>query len=381
MSPPDGYVHNCGSCGASDLHPVLDMGTQPLPQAGGGDGRRYPLRLVRCARCLLVQLDYIVPQRELFPPGYPYATGNTRALRKHFAQQARLVAGLISPGDLVADIGGNDGTMLLALREESPDARPLLIEPADQARKAADAGIDVVQDYWTAKLAAWVRESRGPAKVIVTSNTFGHVPDPHDFLDGVTELLDDDGTLVIDNQDWFNVVNLGQIDTIYHEHLRYYSPASLSFLLERHGLLVTSLTRIAMHGGSFRAVAVRQQPGLQGRAEGLAARLAEILAAAAAQGPVYAVGAPTRATPLVNYAGLGRYLACACEIAGSQKIGSVIPGTQVPVVDEQALFDDRPPHALILAWDLADYLIPQLRRKGYKGRFILPLPEPGYADD
>ena len=204
---------------------------------------------------------------------------------------------------------------------------------------------------------------------------FGHVPDPHDFLDGVNELLRPDGILIIDNQDWYNVIQDLQIDTVYHEHLRYYSPASLSWLLGKHDLLVTGIYRIQMHGGLFRAVAVPQKTDLQGRASRLAAQLRFALAGAAQDGPIYAVTAPTRATSLVNYARIGNYLTCACEITGSDKIGAVIPGTGVPIVDEQKLFDDQPPTALILAWDIADYLIAVLRKRGYAGRIMVPLPE------
>jgi C-methyltransferase C-terminal domain/Putative zinc binding domain/Methyltransferase domain len=380
---PDGPVTRCGSCASPELEPVLDLGMQPLPQArpGADDGQRYPLRLVRCPRCTLVQLDYIVPQAELFPADYPYATGNTKALRDHFAGLALEISGHAGWNDLIADIGGNDGTMLRALRDADPGYRLLLIEPADQARKAAAAGIDTVQEYFTAELARKIRQEHGPAAVITASSTFGHIPDPHDFLDGVTALLAEDGTFIIENQDWQGVVNSLQIDTVYHEHLRYYTPASLSYLLARHHLLVTSLERLAMHGGSFRATAVREQDRLQARAAGIRDRLHAIVRQAAAEGPVYAVGAPTRATPLVNYADIGGYLACACEIAGSEKIGARIPGTGVPVVDEEQLFAGQPPHALLLAWDLADYLVPLLRRRGYQGRIILPLPEPRFADD
>lgn len=379
-----GPVLLCGSCGHGPLRPVLDLGDQPLPQARPGieDDRRYPLRLVRCTRCTLVHLDYIVPQRDLFPDGYPYATGNTKALRDHFARLAVEIVKIgPAPGDLIIDIGGNDGTMLKALREIAPDNRLLLVEPTAQARKAGQAGIDIVGAYFTAGTARKIRQGYGPAKVITASSVFGHVPDPHDFLDGVTELLADDGMLIIENQDWHNIIQDLQIDTIYHEHLRYYTPASLSFLLEQHGLIITSLTRTAMHGGAFRAVCARQAGDLKRRVADLVTRLIRLLDEAVCAGPVYAVGAPTRATPLVNYASIGSYLACACEVTGSEKIGALIPGTDVRIVDEQILIDDQPPHALLLAWDSADTIIPALRKRGYAGRFILPLPEPRYADD
>lgn len=386
-----GDVRNCGACGCSDLSLVLDLGLQPLPQAtpGADDSARYPLFLVRCQRCTLVQLGYIVPQEQLFPRDYPYATGNTKALRVHFTRLAAEVTAMTRPGDLVVDIGANDGTFLRILCKNwkraggaAPRNVVMAVEPTDQARRCEEAMIPVVQDYFTEKVAAGIRHdpNYGPAAVITASNVFGHVQDPHDFLDGVTTLLAPDGALVIDNQDWLNVVNGLQIDTIYHEHLRYYSPASLTRLLAMHGLLVISLTRTDMHGGAFRAVAVRELPELEARARITASRLRALVEAAAARGPVYAIAAPTRATSLVNYARIGEFLDCACEVAGSGKIGAVIPGTGVPVVDEERLIRDQPPSALLLAWDLAGTIIPALRRRGYKGNIIIPLPEPRFAD-
>lgn len=382
---PKGNVLKCGSCGCPELERVLDLGFQPLPQAtvGRTSFTRHPLRLVECARCTLVQLDYIAPDAERFPADYPYTTGNTGALRDHFREQAFTVAAMTGPGDLVVDIGGNDGTMLKALGEASRAlARPraMLIEPTDQAKHCDDPGITVVQDYFTGKLAAQLAAEHGLARVITASNVFGHIADPHDFLDGVNELLHPEGTLIIDNQDWHNVIQDLQIDTVYHEHLRYYSPASLSWLLAQHDLLVTSINRIPMHGGAFRAMAVPEKTDLAGRASRLAAQLRFALDGALQAGQIYAVTAPTRATPLVNYARLGKYLTCACEVSGSDKIGAVIPGTGVPIVDEQKLFDDQPPNALILAWDIADGLIPVLRKRGYQGRIIVPLPELRFVD-
>ena len=389
MHEMSGNVLKCGSCGCTELALVLDLGYQPLPQAipGRTKYQRYPLRLVECARCTLVQLDHILPDTERFPADYPYTTGNTAVLRHHFTAQARTVAARTGPGDLVVDIGGNDGTMLKVLNEgfvktDGTRFRPrvMLIEPTDQAKRCDDPEITVVQEYFTGQLAAKIAAEHGLAKVITASNVFGHIADPHDFLDGVNELLHPDGTLIIDNQDWYNVIQDLQIDTVYHEHLRYYSPASLSWLLARHDLLVTSINRIQMHGGSFRAMAVPQKTDLAGRASRLAAQIRFALDGALQAGQIYAVTAPTRATPLVNYAQLGKYLTCACEIAGSDKIGAVIPGTDVPIVDEQKLFDDQPPTALILAWDIADGLIPVLRKRGYAGRIIVPMPELRFSD-
>lgn len=362
---------------------------QPLPQANMGrvsGEMRYPLRLVQCDSCTLVQLDYIVPQTETFPPEYPYATGLTKALRRHFAEQARTVASMTAPGDLVVDIGGNDGTMLGYLHQEwtgrdgqSGWRRCLLVEPTDQADKCPE-GITVVKQYFTTKLGAELAAEHGVAQVVTASNVFGHVPDPHDFLGGVYELLAPDGTLIIDNQDWHNIIQDGQIDTVYHEHLRYFSPASLSLLLANNGFLVTSVQRIPMHGGAFRVTAVIENGNLGTRANDLLIRLNGMVKEASRDGAVYAVGAPTRATSLVNASGIGQYLTMACEITGSQKIGGYIPGTTVPILDEERIFTDQPHAVLILAWDLADMLVWKLRGRDYKGKILVPLPEPRVVD-
>lgn len=389
QAPPHGPVTQCGGCFGETLTPILDLGEQPLPQAipGGTSEKRYPLRLVRCEHCTLVQLDYIVPQTETFPPEYPYSTGNTALLREHFKAQVRWVASITRHGDLVVDIGGNDGTMLGYLNQDWIGAdgkktrrRCMLIEPTDQADKCPE-GITVVKAYFTTGLAAELAAEHGVAQVITASNVFGHVPDPHDFLGGCHELLAQDGTLIIDNQDWHNVIQDLQIDTVYHEHLRYFSPASISLLLASEGFLVTSVNRIPMHGGSFRVTAVKEKTNLGSRANDLLIRINRIVKEAAEAGAVYAVAAPTRATPVINASGIGRYLNCACEVTGSDKIGGYIPGTEVPVVDEERLFTDQPKTALILAWDLAENLIPKLRDRGYRGSFIVPLPEPHYVED
>jgi len=349
------------------------MGMQPLAER---DSKPYPLALVQCGGCSLVQLSYAVDQAEVFPLGHPYATGNTGALREHFAALADELGKLLSPGDTVVDIGANDGTLLSGF---SGGVRRVAVEPTDQARKCRQAGMLTYQEFFTATTARHIRRLAGPAKAVTACNVLAHVPDVHDFLDGVTAMLAGDGVFVTENHDWLSVVNGLQVDTVYHEHLRIFSLASLSRLLADHGLLVSGMQRIATHGGSFRVYAVREQPDLAGRVERTMAGLRAMLASA--DGPVYGIGATTRATPLIHYADIARYLACVCEVPGSQKLGTNIPGTNIPVVDEAKLIADQPPTALLLAWHWADSIVPALRARGYEGRVILPLPEATFADD
>jgi 2-polyprenyl-3-methyl-5-hydroxy-6-metoxy-1,4-benzoquinol methylase len=367
---PTGEITACGSCGHEYLSPVIDLGYQPLAERDNGEC--YPLKLLKCARCTLVQLSFIPAQEEVFPGDHPYATGNTKALRDHFTELAATLGCLLFPEDLVVDIGANDGTLITQF---PPEVRRIAVEPTDQAAKCRARDITTWQEFFTCEIAKDIRAYAGPAKVITACNVLAHVPDPHDFIEGVKILLADDGVFVTENHDWASIANGLQIDTIYHEHLRYYSVASLSFLLAKHGFLVSGVIPVNTHGGSSRTFAVKEDPQqLARRARTAMEQLGRLLETASAEGKIYGIGACTRTTPLIHYADIVRYIECVCEVPGSDKIGMNIPGTFIPVVDEKKLIEDQPPYALLFAWHWAQSIVPGLRKKGYKGKFIIPLP-------
>ena len=369
-----GRVTRCGLCGGTSLKPVLDLGSQPL--AENDNGEWYPLELIRCEDCRLVQLSFIPDQHEVFPPDHPYASGNTKALREHFWLLAVKASEYLGYGTMLVDIGANDGTFASTADRMLSDngVKVVAVEPTRQIRKLAE--VTAYEAFFTSELGVQIRSQQGPAKVITACNVLAHVPDPHDFLRGVTALLADDGVFITENHDWASVANGLQIDTVYHEHLRYYSVATLTALLEQHGLLTIEAERLGTHGGSFRVTAVRERRDLASRAKAARTQLCQLLADAAQEGPVYGIGATTRATPLIHYTWIEEFLQCVCEVAGSDKIGQVIPGTKIPVVPEARLIANQPPHALLLAWHLADSIVPKLRKAGYHGKIIMPLPEP-----
>ncbi|HEY1705607.1 MAG TPA: class I SAM-dependent methyltransferase [Trebonia sp.] len=372
-----GETDTCGGCGTAGLIPVFDMGRQPL--AEGASSRSYPLCLVKCPRCGLVQLDYIVDPAEVFPKDHPYSTGNSAALREHYGRLARDLATNLFTDDVVVDIGANDGTLLACYPPGG--LVKVAVEPTDQGKKIP-AGITWEKGSFTANLAIGIREGYGPAKVITAMNVLAHVPDVHDFLDGVAELLHDDGVFVTENHDLYSITEGLQIDTIYHEHLRYYTVGTLAHLLEQHGLHVTRSEPTPMHGGSFRVRARKVAPGFQRRARSAATALRGMLwQLVDKHQAVYGIGATTRATPLIHYAGIKDLVDCVCERPGSDKIGTCIPGTAIEVVDEARLITDQPPYALLFAWHIADDIVPKLRAAGYKGKFIVPLPSPEVLDD
>lgn len=380
----------CGLCGSQNLTPVLHLGSSPPTCVMTPVGVRqateshHPLELVVCEKCTLAQLSVIVDPDIMFPADYPYSSGNSRALHMNFADLAReaggTVGGLVAD-DLVVDIGANDGTLL---GKFLGSCRTVGVEPTKQARRIA---CPAYQEFFTEELARRIVAEHGRAKVVTACNVLAHVEDIHDVMRGINVLLADDGVLVAENHDLASVVDGGQWDTVYHEHLRFYSPYSFYKLLEKHGLGGMNWQKIATHGGSFRMVAgknphLRSQPPLQrdydfGRLARLAERARQDLRAGAVN--IVGIGATARATTIINYCGLDvEDIEYVCEVSGSDKIGHYIPGTRIPVVDETRLFEDQT-DAVLFSWHMADVIVPKLRERGYTGEIILPLPTPAYV--
>lgn len=371
-------VTNCGLCGSGNLAKILDMGEQPLPERHD-DPRRYPLVLLECQDCGLVQLSYVADQREVFPPGHVYATGNTRALRDHFASLAASLSADLPPGALVVDIGASDGTFLSCF----PDHLVRVgVEPTRQADKAAAKGLEIWPEFFTSVTAWRLRAELGAARLVTASNVLAHVTDPHDVVAGIAHLLADDGILVAENHDIRSVLDGLQIDAVYAEHSFYWSVATFSRLLAAHGLAVLEVRPVPTHGGSFRTYARKtSREPLQVRADAAAKALRVLLDGVTQEGPVYGIGAATRATPLIHFARIAPYISCVCEVASSEKIGLTMPGTTIKVVDEVRLIEDQPPYALLFSWHVAGSIIPKLRQMGYRGKFIVPLPVPRILED
>jgi hypothetical protein len=375
-------VTQCGVCGSPNLRTVLSLGISPptcvmVPVGAAVAEEHHPLELLRCPDCTLVQLSVIVDPGEVFPPDYPYSSGNSKALHLDFedlAREADMWAGL-GLDDLVVDIGANDGTLL----SKFSGCRTVGVEPTGQAQRITGPAYE---EFFTEWLAHRIVAEHGPAKVVTACNVLAHVEDIHDVMRGINVLLDAHGVLVTENHDLASVVIGGQWDTVYHEHLRFYDPHSFHALLARYGFGARSWREISTHGGSFRTIAER---GSGGRFtpqrsydfERLArdADQARIAIRTVAGGGLVGIGATARATTIINYCGLDiDQVEYVCEVTGSDKIGHYIPGTSIPVVDEAVLFDEQPPRALLFSWHLADVIVPKLRDRGYTGEIIVPLP-------
>src|SRR5882672_7295826 len=402
-------VECCQVCGHAPLTSVLALGYMPpvnqMVAIGAVPQQQpwFPTNLLHCAKCDLVQLGLAVDPVIIFPPEYPYTSGTTRLLRDNFADLHRESAAMLGLGadDLVVDIGSNDGTLLSNFKHGGH--RVLGIEPTDVGDIANAHGIPTLKRYFGPEVAREVKRDHGPARVVTCANCFAHIEDVHAIVDGIVEMLSPDGVFVSESHYLIGLLDTLQYDTIYHEHLRYYSVASLKHLLEMHGLEVFHARPIPSHGGSIRVYAarhgahtvqdsVRRILAAEPRGDAMVKRLdtfkrdvilsklrlLSMLRELKEKGArVAGISAPSRASTLVNYVGLDEGLIdYVCEIPGSLKIGKYMPGTQIPVVDEAKLFDDQPDCAIIFSWHIADELAPKLKTKGFRGTLITPLPVP-----
>jgi SAM-dependent methyltransferase len=402
-------VESCQICGHAPLDDVLSLGYMPpvnqMVPIGVVPRQQpwFPTNLLYCRSCELVQLGLAVDPVIIFPPDYPYTSGTTRLLRDNFADLARESAAMLGLGkdDLVVDIGSNDGTLLSNFKDAGH--RVLGIEPTDVGAIADKRGIPTLKRYFGPEAAREVQREHGPAALVTAANCFAHIEDVHAIVDAIVAMLRPDGVFISESHYLIGLLDTLQYDTIYHEHLRYYSLASLKHLLEMHGLEVFHARPIPSHGGSIRVYAARR--GTQQVRDGVSAMLADeprgdamvsrlasfrrdvllsklrllaMLRDLKEKGArIAGISAPSRASTLVNYVGLEEAIIdYVCEIPGSLKIGRYMPGTQIPVVDEARLYAEQPDYAVIFSWHIADELAPKLKAKGFRGELITPLPVP-----
>ena len=403
-------IDRCQVCGNTSLQSVIFLGYFPpvstMPKVGevAAEEPAYPLELLRCPECAMAQIGLEVDPKVLFHQDYTYRTRHTRILRDNFAELCREASALLkmSPNDLVVDIGSNDGTLLSNF--QGAGFQVLGIEPTQAAHDATERGIRTVNRFFNKKTAEDARREFGEAKLVTSANCFAHMSDIHGVMEGILALLGKNGVFVSENGYLLDLVETVQYDTIYHEHLRNYSVGNLVRLFDMHGMEIFHAKRIPTHGGSIRVYAARKgehkvQPsvaeliniekraglhdgsGLESFSKRVLQTKLDFFSLVAdikrKNQKIYALGVPSRTITLVNYVGIDNGLVdCALEIKGSYKIGRYISGTRIPIFEESKLYEDQPDYLLILSWHIAEELADKVRKSGFKGKFIVPLPEP-----
>lgn len=362
----------------------------------------YPLNLVFCKRCGLLQLDYIPDPAIVFPKTYPYRTGMTNMLVENFEELAEKTIPTygLKRNDLAVDIGSNDGTLLAPFKERG--MRVLGVEPTNASKDARRRGIPTLQRFFTREAARDIVRRYGEAKLVTATNVFAHIVDAPALTRAIAHLLTQDGVFVSESQYFRDTFEKLELDCVYHEHLRYYTLRPLARLLAGAGLSVVDAERISAAGGSIRVyakkgkhqasnvverlIAEEEKTGLYNikklqrfgeRAVSAKIELMRLVAECAKKGSVAGLSSPARSNSLLGFARLDTDLISYIgEKKGSPKIGLLTPGTHIPVVDEQKILTDQPEYLLVLSWHIGRELMKIMRKKGYRGTFIMPLPKP-----
>lgn len=401
-------VERCRICHSRKLYRFLDLGSMPIPngflkkQDLAKKEEKYELACLYCEECGLVQTTVVVNPEIMFR-NYVYIPSTAKVMMNNFSNLAYQSLERVKYTDktLVVDIGSNDGSLLTFFK--SFGVRVLGIDPAENLAILAEMkGVPTETRLFNASTGKRVAKKYGKAKIITATNVIAHIDDLHKVMQGVSELLDDGGYFITEFPYLLDLIHHNEFDTIYHEHLSYFSLKPWKRLVEGYGYRIVDVQRLQIHGGSIRItqtrkrvpksralshlIALEEHFGLykkstyddfSGRVSELKADLNKVLKELKKQKKrIVGYGAAAKGNVLTNCFGIGKETLDYIVDSTPYKQGLYTPGKHIPVQAENKLLEDMPEYALILAWNFANEIMKkQQEYKKRGGNFIIPVPE------
>lgn len=401
----------CRHCQAPLSSTFVDLGSAPPSNAylTEADLKQpelwYPLRVLVCSACRLVQTEDYAGASEIFTDSYAYFSSYSRSWLEHAEQYVSAMVQRfgLSEKSLVVELAANDGYLLQYVQARGIPC--IGVEPTASTAQAARAkGIEIIENFFGVGLAEEMIEQSRLADLIAANNVLAHVPDINDFVSGVALLLKEDGVATFEFPHLLNLVANNQFDTIYHEHYSYLSLSSVSRIFERNGLAVFDVEEIPTHGGSLRVYAQRDTSrrsraaavgklldrersvgvltdayyaGFQSRTDRVKNDFLRFLVDAKREGKkVAGYGAAAKGNTLMNYAGVRPDLMPYVVDKSPAKQGKFLPGTRIPIVSEERIRREHPDFVVVLPWNLWDEVTTDLSyMRDWNGRCVRAVPE------
>lgn len=401
---------NCRYCNSSDLTQFISLGEHPPSNSFISSDqiekeKKYPLDVYFCNECYLVQLLDVVSADSIFD-NYHYLSSSSKALVNHFSAMTEELSERfhLKPFDIVVDIGCNDGITLNTYRIK--DLMKIGVEPSNVADIAIESGLTVIKSFFSKKVAHKIVNNFGHAKIITATNVFAHIDDMNSFMEGIPDLLDDDGVLIVEVSYLIDLIDNYLFDTIYHEHLCYLSLNPVISFIEKFDLEVFDVKTLIL-GASGPAIRFLIQKKSCNRQISNSVRLQlkkeknwgvdsllkyetfsqkiEVLKIETldiikklkmSNAKIGGFGAPAKGNTLLNYYKLSKNEIQSIADNTELKQGKLTPGTHIPIISDEMFIKEKFDYALLLSWNYKEYFLKNSTYINNGGKFIIPFPEP-----